>query len=352
MKSTLLLTLLLLTVSCGKDSLKVIHNNDRVSELERRADLNDQLNSIQSALIEANSQAIAAEQSAREAKDLLQDQALNAEIQIRALSDLFLGGLLAAERQARINGDAAQANALANEIAARIEGDDDNSRDLRIAVIAQSINNLLTQGQIASINFKINQLKSRMNSAESALNSLDARLDAVEGQVSDLQSDLASLSLSINARVDLVSAVANAAQAQVDQQGVRVFKCNSNVSTERILKINGKFYAAMNRVTKGSIPVLTEALAQTITIPNLCKNSGGKLKLPNSSGACTGGGWSLMPGSSTTVQAYTTSQVSVVTDVKIALDILSNGSYSTTDGGAACTFSINNDSSTNLIAVQ
>lgn len=349
MKPLILLTLFV-AVSCGKDSLKVIHNNDRVGELERRANLNDQLDAMQTSLIRANSEAILVEQQIRENKDLLQDIALNDEIQSRVSDDLDLANLLDVERQARIDGDLVQAQSLANEISARIQGDSTNSQELATAVTFQALRNLLVQGQLASINYKINSLRSRMEDVEDDIDNLDNRLSSIEPKVSQLQSDLDLLSLTMNARIDDIEVAQVATQAQLDQQGVQVFKCDSITSTERMFKINGKFYATMNRVKTEQIQVITGSTSQSFSNPKLC-NKGNKTKLPNGSGDCPNN-WTTVGGNSVTVPAYSTDNKIVVTEVNIALDILTNGNYATTDGGTSCTFSINNGSSTNLVPVQ
>lgn len=166
----LLLCLMFATASCSdKNQVIVDVHGDRISELERRANLNDQVNTAQFDLIQQNqdaidaldtrttflegevvrietdlNQAIAAEVAARAAGDALNaqnlqnavntQQAINtavnnrlnqlsnridAERASRIAGDLALTGLLAAERLARIAGDQAQANSLANAVAAQ-----------------------------------------------------------------------------------------------------------------------------------------------------------------------------------------------------------------------------------------
>jgi hypothetical protein len=57
MKKVLMLLLITVaTIGCGEDKLTVIHNNDRVSELERRMDLNDALDRNRDTLIALNSE--------------------------------------------------------------------------------------------------------------------------------------------------------------------------------------------------------------------------------------------------------------------------------------------------------
>ena len=90
----------------------------------------------------------------------------------------------------------------------------------------------------------------------------------------------------------------------------------------------------------------------------MCQTFGGDLQLPNSGGQCTPNSGPFkstkIPGTVVTVPSNSTGNVTVVTSVKIALDILTDGGYATTDGGAACSFSISGGGTvaSNLVAVQ
>jgi FtsZ-binding cell division protein ZapB len=345
------LLVMLLLVSCGKDLTKVVTNDSRVTELERRADLNDQLDAAQSALI-------AAESAAREASDNALSSSLEQEILDRAAGDAALQDLIDAEAAAREAGDIAQANNLSIEISNRINGDAANSAALAIAAFTQSLINFGVQVNISQINNKIVNLKNRVNNLEDRMDDAEDDIDDLESDTAQLASDMASLQASLQAEIDDVAASAAATQAQLNAEGVKVFKCNAANSSERILKINGKFYAAMNRVTKQTVSVTSGSSSQTYTTPDLCETFSGDLEMPNSAGNCTpmSGPFksTKVPGQSIVVPAYTTSNVSLVSDVKIAIDILKDGSYATTDGGPACNFSISGSGSvsSNLIQVQ
>jgi len=159
-----------------------------------------------------------------------------------------------------------------------------------------------------------------------------------------------TLRLNLQAQIDDVSVAQAATQAQLDQEGVKVYKCDSPTSTERILKINNTFYAVMNRVTTEVVQVVTGSTSTTYTNPKLCLKDD-KAKLPGGNGDCPSS-WTAVGGDTVTVPSYSTASKTVVTSVKMALDPIDNGSYVTTDGGPACSFNINNGVATNLVQVQ
>lgn len=354
MKVLLTLSLLLL-IACGQDRVKVVTNGSRISDLERRMALNEQLDNAQSALIAANAAAIAAEQSAREAADLALSADLQQEIADRAAADSHLQSLLSAEASARASGDLLLASGLAIEIANRIIGDAANSAALGAVTLNQSIINFGVNYKLSVINNKLSVINGRLSSLESRMDNAESSISQLESDAAQLALDMASLEASLQAEIDLVAASAAATQAQLNAEGVKVFKCNSPSSTERILKINGKFYAAMNRVTTRSAQVITGSSSQTITIPKLCKNNGNEIKLPQSNGNCKHNETQVSgTGVSTVIPSYSTSNITVVDSVKIAIDILADGSYSTTDGGPACSFSISGggSSQSGLVQVQ
>lgn len=403
---TVLLSVVLLA-ACTEDKLKVIHNNDRVTDLERRMLLNEQLDTAQSQMIQANEAAINSEAAARIAGDqdlqnllnqetaariagdqaqadaLAQEQQdritadntlqslLNAERNARILGDLILAGLLGAERSARIAGDNNLAYQLAQESAARISGDnalstliaqekaariagDNNLANLlAAAVFAQSIINGIVQVQIANINSKFPVINSQLSSLQSQVNQTNSDLNSLESQINSLNVSISSLQLQQQATeadvADIRSDIVNL-QSQIDQYGVKVYKCDSPTSTERILKINNMFYGVMNRVTTESVQVITGSSSTTFTNPKLCVKDE-KAKLPGGNGECPSS-WTTVGGNSVTVPSNSTASKTVVTSVKMALEPINNGSYVTTDGGPACSFSVNNGVSTNLVQVQ
>ena len=340
-------------VGCGKDTVYLNDHNDRITELERRADLNDQLDAVQNQRLDALEIALVAEQEARETADLLLDSALQQEMKDRAAADDHLAGLLALEEGARIAGDESLADDLLIEIGNRIDGDKDIRRKLRRAVFKQSIFNRSFQRQINRVRVRLSRMGDRLSNLRVRVNSLEISVEDLEKEVADVKIDMAELEVLLQVQIDDLSADQLETQAQLDAQGVQLYKCNSSNSTERLMKINGYFYGVMNRVKTQNVTVITGSSSQTYTTPDMCKRGGsGNLYLKPSSG-CKGN-HALVPGSSVTVPAYSTQVVKVVTEAKMALDILPNGNYITTDGGSACSFSIsgNGTAQSGLIPVQ
>ena len=349
--------------SRGKDG--TTFDDSRVSDLERRAELNDQLNLIQNALIEANAQGLIAANSRMDYLDSVDaglQSSLDAEIAARLAGDANLQSLLSQEEAARIAGDLDSANALSAAIATQVANN--NYQQSRINALqaqaaAQSLINLVVQGQIASINSRFPTINATLSSLQSQINNTNSNVSSLQSSISSLQSSVSTLTSGLSAVVsdlDLLEDQVSGLQEQLNAEGTKVYKCNSASSSERIFKINNKFYAAMNRVTAQSIQVITGSSSQTVITPLLCKKSGhDDLKLADADGDCDGSSWSPVAGTgtTTTVPSYSTANVTVVTSVKIALDIL-EGSYGTTDGGSTCYFSAysSNGSSTNFVQVQ
>lgn len=358
LKTYLGIIVLLFVVGCSSDRVTVLHNNDRVTELERRANLNDQLNVLQNQRLDALESALAAETSAREAADLALSADLQAELDARVLADDQLRDLLAQEQAARVLGDDTLRADLQTEIANRIAGDQANSTALALSVLGQSLVNVAVQVQLNNLNTKINQANTKITNLTVRVNNLESDLNALEVEVAQLATDMAGITASLQAQINTLSIQQAATQAQLSQQGVQLFKCNSPNSTERIMKINGKFYAVMNRVTTKTVQVVTGSSSATYTTPDLCRTFLGVLELPNSGGVCTPNSGPFkstkIPGQTVTVPSYSTASVTLVDSVKIALDILTDGNYQTTDGGAPCSFSISGGGTTQtgLIAVQ
>lgn len=184
------------------------------------------------------------------------------------------------------------------------------------------------------------------------------RVTELEAELSQLVLDLAGVNSTLHAQIDTLSIQQAATQAQLSQQGVQLFKCDSPSSTERIMKINGKYYAVMNRVTTKTVQVVSGSSSTTVTTPDMCETYLGLLELPNAGGQCTPNSGPFkstkIPGQTVTVPSYSTAPVTLVDSVKIALDILTDGGYSTTDGGTACSFTVSGGGTvvTNLIPVQ
>lgn len=358
MKIKLMLAVLLTAmVGCSEDKLKVIHNNDRVSDLELRMQLNEQLDSIQSDLIGQNSSAISAldvRVSSLES-DLSSLQGdLNAEIAARQQGDADLQSLLDQESAAREAGDQDLANAL--DAQAQAQSITNNHLQSQISLLqaaaaAQSVVNLIVQGQIASINSKFGPINSKLTSLQSSVNGLNSDLSSLQGQVASLSTTVSTQGQTLAAATGNISTLQSQVATlttRLDAEGVKVYRCNQAGSEERFFKINGKYYGAMNQVTTEVVKVVTSSSATVFTNPTLCLKDE-KAKLPGGNGQCPSG-WTSSGGNTVTVPSYSTADKTVVTSVQISLEeLLSGVSYVTTDGTAPCYF---NGNGTNLVPAQ
>ena len=321
MRKVIAAVLALTLVGCADDRLRVINNNDRVTDLERRMTLNEQADLGRDALIGANSDAIALES------------------QTRADADQALLDLINQESAARRAGDTQLANALA------------------ASIIVQSIVNSVVQGQISRINQRLSSVGSSLTSLQTQINNLSSDVNSLEVQLNQALINISGLETRISGAEGAIGALQDEAEAlsdRLDAEGVKLLKCNSPSSTERIMKINGKFYAVMNRVTTENVSY-TAASGNPVTIitPDLCRRgSSNNYYAADDDGDCKGN-HTKVPGSVTTVQPGTTRQVTVVTSAQIALEILNDNSYRTTDG-ANCSFSISGGGtvSSNLVVAQ
>lgn len=305
-KNTFVMVLLAMVVAgCSPDQLVVYNNSDRVAELERRADLKDQLDAAQSALIQANSQAIVALEG--------------------RLNEVF------AELNAAIEAEAA----------ARAAGDEEQADNLARAVAIQTVVNLLTKFQLSRVDHRLDWLGGKFSSLYSKVNNLDYRLDNLESDVNSLLDDVSGLQLAMKATTCNLQTL----EDRIDQEGVSVYACkrdDGSLSEERFFKIGGDFYGAMNQVHKAVVTHVTGGSPHVITTPTLCKGLLGELKLPNNGGQCTPASyWDKVPGTTTTIPSYTTANIEVVDKVQISLEKLEPGvSYVTTDGTTSCSFTI------------
>lgn len=466
MKWLLALCLMASIVGCTRDNTVYLPDlAPRVGDLERRADLNDQLDSARDLMIQSNSTAIsaldarvsqleasvsdlesdlAAETAAREAADQAEEAAriagdaqndanlqaaVAAQSAVNASLDFRINQLttkLNQEKAARIAGDTLLALLLGQEAAARAAGDAQNANSLQAAIAAQNaVNNQLSasiaqvqsnlnsetaarqaadaalqallQGQIAaaqaaqatinsqlnaSINSVRNQLnlttilqgiinaalQAQINHNTSVMNSLASSLSAVQSQVnnmsvsiSTLQSQVSSLTSSVSSLSSTVSShsdsiadlYAQIAALQANQQTFEVYKCNSPSSTENILKIGSRYYGAMNRVVTQNITYLNATgSSQVVKVPAFCRKNDER-KFADVDGECSNT-WTLESAQNITVPSGSSATIPVVTSVKIAFEALGDGSYVTTDGGPACSFSISNGgtSASNLVLAQ
>jgi hypothetical protein len=349
MKKSLLFVLALAACS---ESVHVITNEERVSELERRADLNDMLDNIQDSLIESNHVAV----NARiDALDLDLRQLIADEQAAREQADANLQAGLAAEQAAREAGDDDLADQIAAETAARQLRDNQLTAALAASIAVQTVVNAAVQMQIALINSKFPTINNKLNSLQSQVNSANSNISSLQSQVAALQIDAADLEARMMAAESDISSLEASVLAlsdRLDREGVKVYKCNLASSKERMFKINGKFYAVMNHVTSETVQVITGSSSSSFTNPKLCLKDE-KVKLPGGNGSCPNG-WDPIGGNSVTVPSYSTGNKTVITSVQMALEQLPDGSYATTDGSTPCYFSVSGGGTLapNLIPVQ
>jgi len=213
MKKSLFAILLasVMVAGCSKESLKVIHNNDRVSELERRAALNDQTDAAQSELISINDQRITVLEGKMDAVQAdissLQSQ-LAAETAAREAGDAELSSLLAQEAAAREAGDQASADALAAAVATQTAKNNlftNKINTINALLAAQAVIDVLLQFQISQINSKfptinnkLNSLQSQINNVNSDINSLESQMAQVQSDLLDLQGDIATVNMNVS----------------------------------------------------------------------------------------------------------------------------------------------------------
>lgn len=324
MKNIIIVFLIFALLGCGEDRVIVINNSDKILELQQRMLLNEQLDLAQSLLIQANADAIAAEREER------------------ISADDFLYNLIIAEQAARANGDAVLAAELTQAIADQ-------------TAINNVVNNYIINilDQLANLSTNLVSLQSQVNNNISDIASLIINVNNLSTAVTNLSSVVGGLSNSISN----LTAQVNNLQNDVAAHGVYVFKCNAVGSRERIMRINGKFYAIMNYVVTSPVQIITGSSPISIPNPGICQKNvgiGDDRALADSDNTCKPN-WSLLPGTGTpaniVIPAYTMATINTITSVKIALEQLLDGTYVTTDGGPACTFTISGGGtiSSNLI---
>jgi predicted nucleic acid-binding Zn-ribbon protein len=196
---TLLTLVALVAIGCSKKTIVLPDHLARIVELERRADLNDQLDSMRDIAIAANTASIT----------LLQQQ-LNA-------LELELKQLIEEEQAARIAGDEALADSLASSI------------------VLQSAINAFVQFQIASINTKANLALSRISTLKVRVDNLENDIQDLQTQVADLQHEVSSLEdrmFLVEAAVNFNSNLISNLQLQLNALGLAQFFINLSFQTQ------------------------------------------------------------------------------------------------------------------------
>lgn len=193
MRFLTVIALSLFLTACENDKTRVIHNNDRVNDLEQRAAFNDQVNIAQNAAIAANSSAISD----------LRDDITTLQGEMSSLQ-----------------------SALATEIAAREAGDTTNGNritQLQTQVsamgLAQSILNLAQNARISS-------LESKMTIQTNKLSQLTARVTANEGNIASLTQDV----VDIKQKILALQAEDVALSLRIDSLVSRVSTAEGNIT--------------------------------------------------------------------------------------------------------------------------
>lgn len=288
MKGLLLGLLLVLAIGCGNDKVIVYDNEDRVSDLERRMALNEQLDFTQSDLLSLQAQAIsnlegrvsANEDSIEETNDNLDELRRDMVFAKAELEQKIL-----AEKVAREDGDAAQAAALAGAILAQQAtnaGLQSQINNLNAFALSQLLTNVVLQAQITSSANKISTLTTklanltiRVSNAESDINSLEAQMLVVKQDIlalgtrtTNVESGLSALSTRVSTNESNISGLRTDVNYLLSNQVEIVDPCPSVANTEILLKVRGEL-VAFYQGTEGFLSVLADGSYRT-TDPQQC----------------------------------------------------------------------------------
>lgn len=256
MKSSLIIALLLFFVSCGKDEkLRVIHNNDRVTLLEK-------ITSLNTTLIQMNTQVIEDLKSrveSLEAKTSQIESDLIAEVEAREAGDEILMDLIEQEAQAReaedldLQGQLSVAIANQQLINSQLDIKINNLQNaLEASILANSVVNFIQ-------NLRIKALESKVANLINSLGDVSSRLLLVEGDITSLQTTVDAIQSDIqdlkDKDVDL--------QNQINDLGVRISSTESDTSD-----LESRFDSLMRRVESLEI----SQVLQNFVLVNLAFN--------------------------------------------------------------------------------
>jgi outer membrane murein-binding lipoprotein Lpp len=248
-KFLVLLVAMSFLTGCANDRLLVINNSQRVSDLEQRMTLNEQLDALQDQRLAAL------------------EAALKAETEMREADVAALNNLIEQEETARRNGDLALALALSVQAGAQ-------------AIVNRQVERELSRirGLIGSLNTEMTQVRADILSLSSSLSSLTTRVSALEQRVDALpstfitQTDLTTLQTSILTQVN--------ALIDANGAGVRIVKPCPNAA-EVLLLINGVHYGVMNNFAN---PGNTNSNLRSVALEPLAP---GTYQTTSASGNCT-----------------------------------------------------------------
>lgn len=180
----------LLVAGCSKDKLTIINNNDRVTDLEAKTTLTNQIVQAQSDLLELNFAA---------------DADLSVRVSALEVQSNSLQTQLDQEIVNRENGD--------NTLDARI---DQLQNQLAAATIAGALMDFLQnvrisqlQSQTSGLSNQLVSLTNRVSTAEYKISNLQSQMSVVQGQIVQLKAKDISLQNQINTLVTRVSNAEN-----------------------------------------------------------------------------------------------------------------------------------------------
>lgn len=208
---------------------------------------------------------------------------------------------------------------------------------------------------VSDLGVQVSGLSSNYSALTDASNTLRGDVDSLSLVISSLSAQLAAKidgAEALNLINTALSSYVTSTQLStaLTTNGAAIYQCRNGsvVSKEKILKVNGVFYAVMNYVTKSNITYMnTSGATTTIKVPAYCSN-GYNDWLAYNVGSCNGGNV-FTPAQNVVVASGTSATIAVVTGVQMALEPLTSGSgYVTTDNSTPCSF---NGDGTNLEAL-
>lgn len=202
---------LVMLAGCSEDKLRVIHNNDRVSLLEARADLN-----------EANDALLAARVSSLEVRMSTAEQRLDgldsslADFMNQTASDIADLRQTDEELAERLDTHAAVIGALAGQI------------------VVLHAKDVLLNSKIESLKTRVVALENEIQQARQGYPSLNARLDAMQSSLNSLSGSVNSLQanvLALNMFAALQTLTNGYVQYQISQLDSRIDSNTADIAT-------------------------------------------------------------------------------------------------------------------------
>lgn len=235
MKKMVMMLSILVLAGCADDRLKVIHNGDRVSDLERRVLLLEQVQAVQAQDILDNANAILQEKQDRIAALSALENALQ----------LFVQGELA-DYYTKAEVDAMLADAVdALELK-------DADLQAQIDAIVPVINNYYTNNFNPNITISIPLIIGSINLTVNHTTQQVADLSALLLRVSNLEGDVMNQSIAIQQlEADMVSVKSRLAALEAAQANAISFVQLCSSSNEMGMKQGSKLYAVLFATSGG-----------------------------------------------------------------------------------------------------